>query len=69
MGGPSPAAIRRTAHFAEGWRAGIESVEEVAPVVAAIKARARAAGRVIADDPELEARRAALRLPPYGVCL
>lgn len=77
MGGASAAAIRRTARFAEGWHAGIESVEVVGPVVAAIKAEARALGRAIADDhfgaafayhfgptddPEVEARRTALRL-------
>jgi probable F420-dependent oxidoreductase len=76
MGGSSAAAVRRTARFADGWHAGVEGLGEVARTVAAIKAEARALGRVIeddhfgaalafrfgpADDPLLEARRAALR--------
>jgi probable F420-dependent oxidoreductase len=47
IGGTSPAAIRRTARFGTGWLGGIETPEETAPVVAAIKEAAEAAGRTI----------------------
>jgi probable F420-dependent oxidoreductase len=50
IGGSSPAAIRRTARFGTGWLGGIETPEEAAPVVAAIKVAAREAGRTIDPD-------------------
>jgi alkanesulfonate monooxygenase SsuD/methylene tetrahydromethanopterin reductase-like flavin-dependent oxidoreductase (luciferase family) len=49
IGGSSAAAIRRTARFGTGWIAGAESPAEVAPIVAAIRAAAVAAGRAIDD--------------------
>jgi probable F420-dependent oxidoreductase len=76
IGGASAAAVRRTARFGEGWHAGLQSVAEVGQTIAGIKAAAKAIGRTIADDhfgaafafrfgapddPEVEARRAALR--------
>ena len=50
IGGSSKVAIRRTARVGTGWQAGAESPAEVAPVVAAIKAAAKEAGRQIDDD-------------------
>lgn len=50
LGGSSEAAIRRTARFGTGWIAGLETPAQVAPVVRAIKAAAKDAGRRIADD-------------------
>ncbi|MBM3489042.1 MAG: LLM class flavin-dependent oxidoreductase [Alphaproteobacteria bacterium] len=50
IGGSSEAAIRRTARFGTGWLAGLESAEQVGPVVEAIKRACREAGREI--DPE-----------------
>jgi probable F420-dependent oxidoreductase len=50
IGGSSPAAIRRTARVGTGWIAGIQGPAQVAPVVAAIRAAAVAAGRPIDDD-------------------
>ena len=50
LGGSSPASIRRTARFGTGWLGGIESPEEVAPVIAAIRAASVAAGRPIDPD-------------------
>lgn len=50
LGGSSKAAIERTARWATGWQAGIESPEQVAPVVAAIKARLTEIGRTIDED-------------------
>ena len=37
VGGSAPKAIERTARWATGWQAGLESPEEVAPVIEAIK--------------------------------
>ena len=37
IGGSAKAAIERTARWGTGWQAGLESPEEVAPVIAAIK--------------------------------
>jgi probable F420-dependent oxidoreductase len=48
--GSSPAAVRRTATLGTGWLAGIQTAEQVAPVVAAIRKAAEEAGRAI--DPE-----------------
>ena len=50
IGGSSPAAIRRTARIGTGWLGGIQSPEQVAPVIAAIRAAAAETGRAI--DPE-----------------
>jgi probable F420-dependent oxidoreductase len=50
IGGSSKVAIRRTARVGTGWQAGAESPAEVAPVVEAIKAAAKEAGRKIDDD-------------------
>ena len=50
LGGSSEAAVRRTARFGTGWLAGLETPDQVAPVVRAIKAAAKAAGRRIDDE-------------------
>ena len=51
IGGSSEAAIERTARFGHGWIAGAaQTPAQVGRVVAAIKERARALGRVIEDD-------------------
>jgi probable F420-dependent oxidoreductase len=50
IGGSSPAAIRRTARFGTGWQAGSEGPEEIAPVIAAIRAAALREGRRIDED-------------------
>jgi alkanesulfonate monooxygenase SsuD/methylene tetrahydromethanopterin reductase-like flavin-dependent oxidoreductase (luciferase family) len=50
IGGRSAAAIKRTARLGTGWLGGVESPEQVAPVVAAIKTESAAAGRPIDDD-------------------
>ena len=50
IGGDSKAAVRRTARVGTGWLGGFQSPDEVAPVVAAVKAAAREAGRRIPDD-------------------
>jgi len=50
LGGSSPAAIRRTARIGTGWLGGIESPEQVAPVIAGIREASAAAGRPIDPD-------------------
>ena len=50
IGGSSEAAIRRTARIGTGWLGGIQTPEQVRPVVAAIREQAAANGRVIDDD-------------------
>ena len=50
IGGGSKAAVRRAARVGTGWLGGFQSPDEAAPVVAAIKAAAREAGRRIPDD-------------------
>jgi len=50
IGGSSNAAVRRTARYGTGWQAGSEPVEEVARVIAAIRAAVVEAGRRIDDD-------------------
>lgn len=50
LGGSSSAAIERTAQWATGWQAGIETPADVAPVVTAIKARTAELGRSIDTD-------------------
>src|SRR5690349_14009514 len=50
IGGASPAAVRRTAKLGTGWLGGVQSPEQVAPVIAAIRDAATAAGRTIDAD-------------------
>jgi probable F420-dependent oxidoreductase len=50
IGGSSKAAIHRTATLGTGWLAGLQTPQQVAPVVAAIKEQSAAAGRPIDDD-------------------
>ena len=50
VGGSAKAAIERTARWGTGWQAGIESAEQIAPVISAIKARATELDRNIAED-------------------
>jgi probable F420-dependent oxidoreductase len=50
IGGVAPAAVERTAKWATGWQAGIETPEQIKPVVDAIKARATELGRHIPED-------------------
>ncbi|MEZ5559849.1 MAG: LLM class flavin-dependent oxidoreductase [Pseudomonadales bacterium] len=50
VGGSAAQAIDRTARWGTGWQAGIESPAEVAPVIAAIKARCAEIGRSIDED-------------------
>jgi probable F420-dependent oxidoreductase len=50
IGGRSAAAVRRTARLGTGWLGGVESPEQVAPVVSAIKVESAAAGRPIDAD-------------------
>lgn len=50
VGGSAAAAIERTAKWGTGWQAGIETAEQIAPVITAIKQRAGELGRKIDDD-------------------
>jgi probable F420-dependent oxidoreductase len=50
VGGSAPQAIERTARWGTGWQAGIEAAGQIAPVIAAIKARAAELGRTIDED-------------------
>ena len=50
VGGSAKQAIERTARWGTGWQAGIESPEEVAPVIASIKSAAAEFGRTIDED-------------------
>src|SRR5260370_21925917 len=50
IGGSSEAAVRRTARFGTGWQAGAETPDQVAGVIAGIRAAAAAQGRAIDDD-------------------
>ena len=50
VGGSSLKAIERTARWGTGWQAGIESADQVAPVIKAIKEKAIAIGRTIDED-------------------
>lgn len=50
VGGSSAEAIDRTARWGTGWQSGIESPEQVAPVIAAIKLRCAELGRTIDAD-------------------
>ena len=50
IGGSSKAAIRRTAEIGTGWLAGLQTPQQVAPVVSAIQAQSTAAGRPLDPD-------------------
>lgn len=50
VGGSAPAAVERTARWGTGWQAGLESPEDVAPVIEAIKAALPRHGRTIDED-------------------
>ena len=50
IGGDSAAAVRRTARIGTGWQAGLQTPEEVAPVIAAIRAEVAKSDRQIDDD-------------------
>ncbi|MCC5871320.1 MAG: LLM class flavin-dependent oxidoreductase [Gammaproteobacteria bacterium] len=49
-GGSADAAVERSARFSTGWQAGIDTPEQVEPVIRAIKARATELGRSIDED-------------------
>lgn len=50
IGGSSRAAIRRTARLGTGWLAGVQTPDEVAPVVEAIRKESRQRGRPVPED-------------------
>ena len=50
IGGSSRAAIRRTVRYANGWLGGVQSPQQVAPVIAAIKDEAARTGARIPED-------------------
>lgn len=50
VGGSAKQAIERTARWGTGWQAGIETAGQIAPIISAIKARARELGRSIDED-------------------
>ena len=50
IGGSSQAAIRRTARLGTGWLGGLQSPQQVAPVIRAIKRELVETGRTIDDD-------------------
>jgi probable F420-dependent oxidoreductase len=50
IGGSSAAAIRRTARIGTGWLGGIQTPEQVAPVVEAIRKASAESGRPIPED-------------------
>ena len=50
LGGSAAKAIERTARWGTGWQAGIEAPEEIAPVISAIKERAKQLDRHIDED-------------------
>lgn len=50
IGGASAGAIRRTVRFGHGWLAPLQSPEEAAATVAAIRAESARVGRPIPDD-------------------
>jgi probable F420-dependent oxidoreductase len=50
IGGSSAAAIRRTARLGTGWLGGIESPEQVAPVITSIRTASAGEGRPIDPD-------------------
>jgi len=50
IGGSSDAAIRRTGRYGTGWQAGLDSLDDIARVIRAIKHATAAAGRTIDED-------------------
>lgn len=50
VGGSSKAAIERTARWGTGWQAGLDAVDQLASVIAAIKQRVAELGRHIDED-------------------
>ncbi len=50
LGGASKAAVRRTARFGSGWLAPLQTPEETAETVQAIREESRRIGRPIPDD-------------------
>src|SRR5260370_5236754 len=50
IGGSSAAAVRRNARFGTGWQAGAETPDQVAEIIAGIRAAAAAERRAIDDD-------------------
>jgi probable F420-dependent oxidoreductase len=50
IGGSSDAAVRRTGRFGTGWLGGLDSLDDIARVIPAIKQAAAAAGRTIDED-------------------
>jgi alkanesulfonate monooxygenase SsuD/methylene tetrahydromethanopterin reductase-like flavin-dependent oxidoreductase (luciferase family) len=50
IGGSSDAAIRRTGRYGTGWQAGLDSIEDIARIIPAIKQAATEAGRAIDED-------------------
>lgn len=50
IGGSSAAALQRTARLGTGWQGGLETPQEIGPIVARIKALALAFGRDIDPD-------------------
>lgn len=50
VGGIAPAAIERTARWGTGWQGGLETAEQVKPVVDGIKERLLVHGRSIDED-------------------
>lgn len=50
LGGASKPAIRRTARYGTGWQSGLETADEVAAVITAIKAALKEEGRKIDHD-------------------
>lgn len=50
VGGSAPQAVERTARWGTGWQAGIESPDDVRPVIAAIKQRSAELGRPADPD-------------------
>ncbi len=50
IGGSSPPAVRRTARLGTGWLGGVQTPEQVGPVIAAIRDASAAAGRSIDPD-------------------
>lgn len=49
-GGSAAAAVERSARWSTGWQAGIDTPEQVEPVIRAIKVRAAELGRKIDED-------------------
>ncbi|MCZ6620195.1 MAG: LLM class flavin-dependent oxidoreductase [Gammaproteobacteria bacterium] len=50
VGGSAKQAIERTARWGTGWQAGIDSADQVGPIIEAIKARTEQLGRQIDED-------------------